>query len=59
MRKATRYKQKKQSAKMEFSKIIYVLNLSFVAVVTGLSFLCVIKSEVGYAKEKDSTALQA
>lgn len=35
MRKATRYKQKKQSAKMEFSKIIYVLNLGFVAVVTG------------------------
>ena len=30
--------------KIEFSKIIYILNLSFVAIVTGLSFLCVIKS---------------
>ena len=40
----TRYKQKKQWKKMEFSKIIYILNLSFVAIVTGLSFLCVIKS---------------
>ena len=29
---------------MEFSKIIYILNLSFVVIVTGLSFLCVIKS---------------
>ena len=40
----TRYKQKKQWKKMEFSKIIYILNLSFVVIVTGLSFLCVIKS---------------
>ena len=40
----TRYKQKKQWKKIEFSKIIYILNLSFVVIVTGLSFLCVIKS---------------
>ena len=40
-KKATRYKPKK---KMEFSKLIYILNLSFVVIVTGLSFLCVIKS---------------
>lgn len=40
-KKALRYTPKK---KMEFSKIIYILNLSFVAIVTGLSFLCVIKS---------------
>lgn len=37
-------KQKKQVRKPEFSKLIYTLNLSFVAIVTGLSFLCVIKS---------------
>ena len=30
--------------KIEFSKLIYILNLSFVVVVTGLSFLCVIRS---------------
>ena len=40
-KKALRYTPKK---KMEFSKIIYILNLSFVVIVTGLSFLCVIKS---------------
>ena len=34
----------KQKSKMEFSKIIYILNLSFVIIVTGLSFLCVIMS---------------
>ena len=39
-----RRKQKKQTQKTEFSKIIYILNLSFVVIVTGLSFLCVIKS---------------
>ena len=39
--KALRYTPKK---KMEFSKIIYILNLNFVVIVTGLSFLCVIKS---------------
>ena len=44
IRKAKRYKQKKQRKKMEFSKLIYILNLSFVVIVTGLSFLCVIKS---------------
>lgn len=42
--KIIQYKQKKQRVKMEFSKIIYILNLSFVAIVTGLSFLCVIMS---------------
>ena len=31
---------------MEFSKLIYLINLGFVAVVTGLSFLCVIMSGV-------------
>ena len=40
-KKALRYTPKK---KMEFSKIIYILNLSFVVIVRGLSFLCVIKS---------------
>ena len=40
-KKALRYTPKK---KMEFSKIIYILNLSFVVIVTGLSFLCVIRS---------------
>ena len=29
---------------MEFSKLIYTINLILVAVVTGMSFLCVIKS---------------
>ena len=43
MQKATRYENKPKD-KMEFSKIIYILNLSFVVIVTGLSFLCVIKS---------------
>ena len=43
MQKATRYENKPKK-KMEFSKIIYILNLSFVVIVTGLSFLCVIKS---------------
>ena len=36
--------QYKRKSKMEFSKIIYILNLSFVIIVTGLSFLCVIMS---------------
>ena len=44
IRKAKRYKQNKQRKKLEFSKFIYILNLSFVVIVTGLSFLCVIKS---------------
>ena len=30
--------------KMEFSKLIYTINLILVAIVTGMSFLCVIKS---------------
>ena len=45
MRKSKRYKKKQLSA-LEFSKLIYLINLGFVAVVTGLSFLCVIKSGV-------------
>ena len=45
MRKSERYK-KKQLSTLEFSKLIYLINLSFVAVVTGLSFLCVVKSGV-------------
>lgn len=36
-------KRKKQNS-FEFSKLIYLINLGFVAVVTGLSFLCVVKS---------------
>lgn len=43
MRKSKRYK-KKQLSTLEFSKLIYLINLSFVAVVVGLSFLCVITS---------------
>ena len=39
-----RRKQKKQVQKTEFSKIIYIINLSFVVIVTELSFLCVVKS---------------
>ena len=39
--KVSRHKPKE---KAEFSKLIYLINLSFVAVVTGLSFLCVIMS---------------
>lgn len=38
-------KKKKQNS-FEFSKLIYLINLGFVAVVTGLSFLCVVKSGV-------------
>ena len=43
MRKSKRYK-KKQLSTLEFSKLIYLINLGFVAVVTGLSFLCVVMS---------------
>lgn len=43
MRKSKRCK-KKQLSSFEFSKLIYLINLGFVAVVTGLSFLCVIMS---------------
>ena len=39
----SRPKKKKQNS-FEFSKLIYLINLSFVAIVTGLSFLCVIMS---------------
>ena len=47
MKYKPKYKQTCQfnsKKKMEFSKLIYLLNLSFVVIVTGLSFLCVIKS---------------
>lgn len=37
---------KHRKKKIEFSKIIYLINLGFVAIVTGLSFLCVIMSGV-------------
>ena len=40
---ASHYKNKHKE-KAEFSKLIYLINLGFVAIVTGLSFLCVIKS---------------
>ena len=43
MRKSKRCK-KKQLSTLEFSKLIYLINLGFVAVVTGLSFLCVVMS---------------
>ena len=43
MQKATRY-ENNSKYKIEFSKLIYILNLSFVVIVTGVSFLCVIKS---------------
>ena len=43
MQKATRY-ENNSKYKIEFSKLIYILNLSFVVIVIGLSFLCVIKS---------------
>ena len=39
----SRPKKKKQNS-FEFSKLIYLINLGFVADVTGLSFLCVIMS---------------
>ena len=38
-------KRKKQNS-FEFSKLIYLINLGFVTIVTGLSFLCVVKSGV-------------
>lgn len=40
----TRKSRKKRQNSFEFSKLIYLINLGFVAVVTGLSFLCVVKS---------------
>ena len=36
--------RKKRQNSFEFSKLIYLINLGFVAVVTGLSFICVIMS---------------
>ena len=36
--------RKKKQNSFEFSKLIYLINLGFVAVVTGLSFLCVVMS---------------
>ena len=44
MKNKFKYRQAKSRNKTEFSKLIYLINLGFVAVVTGLSFLCVIKS---------------
>ena len=38
--------RKKKQNSFEFSKLIYLINLGFVAVVTGMSFLCVVKSGV-------------
>lgn len=38
--------RKKRQNSFEFSKLIYLINLGFVAIVTGLSFLCVVKSGV-------------
>lgn len=42
----TRKSRKKKQNTFEFSKLIYLINLGFVAVVTGMSFLCVVKSGV-------------
>ena len=42
----TRKSKKKKQNSFEFSKLIYLINLGFVAVVVGLSFLCVIMSGV-------------
>ena len=46
MKNKFKHRQAKSRNKTEFSKLIYLINLSFVAVVTGLSFLCVVKSGV-------------
>lgn len=40
----TKKSKKKKQNSFEFSKLIYLINLGFVAIVTGLSFLCVVKS---------------
>ena len=42
----TRKSKRKKQNSFEFSKLIYLIDLGFVAVVTGLSFLCVVKSGV-------------
>ena len=39
-----KYYKPKQKKRMEFSKLIYTINLILVAIVTGMSFLCVIMS---------------
>ena len=44
MKNKFKYRQTKSRNKTEFSKLIYLINLGFVAIVTGLSFLCVVKS---------------
>lgn len=41
-----RKSRRKKRNTFEFSKLIYLINLGFVAVVTGLSFLCVVMSGV-------------
>ena len=51
---ASHYKNKHKE-KVEFSKLIYLINLGFVAVVTGLSFLCVVMS--GYWGITDLTPI--
>ena len=43
--------------KIEFSKIIYILNLSFVIIVTGLSFLCIIMSGKWCASDLNPVAV--
>lgn len=50
-----RKSRKKKRNSFEFSKFIYLVNLGFVAVVTGLSFLCVIMS--GYWGITDLTPI--
>ena len=40
----TRKSRNKGQNSFEFSKLIYLVNLGFVTIVTGLSFLCVVKS---------------
>lgn len=51
----TRKSRNKRQNSFEFSKLIYLINLGFVAIVTGLSFLCVIKS--GYWGITDLTPI--
>ena len=46
MKNKFKHRQVKSRNKTEFSKLIYLINLGFVAVVTGLSFLCVVMSSV-------------
>lgn len=44
MKKIKKPQHYKTNKYLEFSKIIYIINLSFVVIVTGLSFICVVKS---------------